>query len=452
MGRLFGTDGVRGIANVELDGALAMALGIAGAKVLARSVNHRPRFLIGRDTRISGDLLEAALTSGLLAAGADVCSGGVLTTPAVAYLVSQHGFDAGVMISASHNPFEYNGIKFFNHQGFKLADEVEDQIESELSHRTGQALSQRLQGKDLGRRFDYPEGRGIYRDYLQKALGTDLSHFNIALDCANGSAAAVAPQLFSALGANLVLLGDQPDGLNINRDCGSTHLDKLSACVQANHLDLGLAFDGDADRLLAVDSRGCEVDGDMIMSIIAQWLRRRGRLNHSTIVATVMSNLGFQKFCDRHQLQLLRTKVGDRYVLEEMLKHNYSIGGEQSGHVIMLEYATTGDGMLTALALLNALKDLGQTLAQAHQDFTLYPQVLKKIRVSNQDKERIMASPVLAEAVAASEAVLGDSGRVLVRASGTEPVIRVMLEGQDLAQIDRLADQLLATVEKLVKP
>lgn len=436
MGKLFGTDGVRGVANAEVDVDLAMKLGLAGAHVLAGHFEHRPRILIAKDSRISGDMLETAIAAGMNAAGADVYLGGMLTTPAVAYLVRNQGFDAGVMISASHNTYEYNGIKFFNEYGFKLADSVEDEIEAEMER----GDTPRPTGADLGRRYDYAEGRQLYSIYLKTKLEADLTGLHVALDCANGSAATVAPGIFRDLGAKLELLGVDPDGLNINANCGSTHMSNLRDMVLAKGCDLGFAYDGDADRFLAVTGDGDYVDGDQIMAFVARYLKDIGELPDQTIVATVMSNMGFDKYCERYGFTLKRVGVGDRYVLEEMELHGHVIGGEQSGHVILREYATTGDGILTSLCLLKALKYYGVTLKEAVADYVIYPQILKKAQV---DKS-LMHDPDVLALTKDLEARLHGNGRLLMRPSGTEPVIRVMIEGEDQSVIEAYCDEMIA--------
>ncbi len=447
MQRLFGTDGVRGVANADIDVEMAMELGLAGAHVLAGHFSHRPRILIGKDTRISGDMLEAALTAGMNAAGADVYCAGVLTTPAVAYLVANQGYDAGVMISASHNPYEYNGIKFFNEYGNKLADSVEDEIEAAM--RRGD--TPRPIGVDLGRRYVAEEARLLYSIYLKTKLEIDLSGLHIALDCANGSAASVAPGLFRDLGAKLELIGVDPDGLNINANCGSTHMDNLRDLVLAKGCDIGFAFDGDADRMLAVDATGKIVDGDQIMAFIARYLKDRGELFGNTIVATVMSNLGFDRYCEKYGFTLKRAPVGDRYVLEEMEAHGFSLGGEQSGHVILRKYAKTGDGILTALCLLRALKHFSLNLDEAVADYVLYPQVLRKVTVENGAKKRLMEDPEVCRLADAITARMAGSGRLLLRPSGTEPVIRVMIEGEDQESIERYCDELVSLLTQKAK-
>lgn len=440
MSRLFGTDGVRGVANADIDVDLAMKLGLAGAHVLAGHFAHRPRILIGKDTRISGDMLETAIAAGMNAAGADVYLAGVLTTPAVAYLVRNQGFDAGVMISASHNPYEYNGIKFFNEFGFKLADSVEDEIADEIER----GDTPKPIGADLGRRYDYPEGRQLYSIYLKRRLEVDLSGMHVALDCANGSAASVAPSIFRDLGAKLELLGVDPDGLNINANSGSTHMDNLRDLVLTKNCDLGFAYDGDADRLLAVTREGNFIDGDQIMAFVARYLKDIGELEDNTIVATVMSNMGFDKYCERYGFNLKRVSVGDRYVLEEMEQHGHAIGGEQSGHVILRDYATTGDGILTSLCLLKALKYFKLTMAEAVSDYIIYPQVLKQARV---DKS-LMQNEAVQKLQADIESRLAGKGRLLMRPSGTEPVIRVMIEGENQAEIVAYCDEMIALLNE----
>lgn len=447
MGKLFGTDGARGVAGKDLTPELAMQIGRAAAAVLAGKTQHRPRFIIGKDTRISGDMLESALAAGLCSVGADVELLGVIPTPAVAHLVRKYGADAGVVISASHNPVEFNGIKLFGGEGYKLPDEVEEEIEhhvfnngAELTLCTGTAIG-------TVRRVD--TALSDYVDYLAKAIGADLTGLNIAIDCANGAASEAAGLLFPCLGAACRFIGTDPDGGNINEGCGSTHLDKLAKYVVDNGLDCGVAFDGDADRCLAVDERGELIDGDQIMAACGLDMKRKGKLPGNAVVATVMSNLGLHLFAKEHGMDLECTSVGDRNVLERMLEKGYAIGGEQSGHMIFLEHATTGDGQLTALQVLALLKESGKRASEVFGICQRYPQVLINIPVADNDRKKaVMASQALADAVAAEEEKLAGEGRVLVRPSGTEALMRVMVEArdQDTAQAaaQRLADQIAA--------
>jgi phosphoglucosamine mutase len=390
MGRLFGTDGVRGVANRELTPELAFDLGRAGAAVLAGEVRHKPRILIGSDTRISCGMLEAALAAGICAAGADAILCGVVPTPAIAYLTCARGCDAGVVISASHNSFEFNGIKFFNSEGYKLPDRVEDEIEAIIARREP---SVRPEGEQIGRISRYDSAATDYAEHLKQTMGCDLTGLVIAMDCANGAASAIAPGLFRDLGAQVLPLGVTPDGVNINENCGSTHLGGLSHLVREQACSLGLAFDGDADRMLAVDEYGDPVDGDIIMAIIADDMRDKGNLPADTLVVTVMSNMGLDIAARERGIRLEKTKVGDRYVLESMVAGGYTIGGEQSGHIILTEYATTGDGILSALRLLRALQSRKQSLGEARKIMTVLPQVLKSARIPNEKKEAAMADP-----------------------------------------------------------
>lgn len=449
MGRLFGTDGVRGVANVELTPELAFKLGYYGAKVLAKNSDHQPKFVVGMDTRKSGSMLEHALCAGICSAGADVYCCGVIPTPGIAFLTSEMDFDAGVMISASHNPFEFNGIKFFNHKGYKLPDEIEDEIERHIRE-SSPASEERPAYEKLGEVHVFSQAGEHYLNHLRYALGLDLSGMKLAVDCANGATFELAPKLFRRLGAEVVVIGNTPDGLNINQDCGSTHLQALQELVVRKKCDLGIAFDGDADRMLAIDENGKILDGDVIMAILARYLRAKGKLAKDTLVVTVMSNLGLTIHAKETGLQLATTKVGDRYVLEEMRKNGYSLGGEQSGHFILLDYSTTGDGMLSALALLKALRRSGQKLSEAGTLMTVYPQVLLKTKVPNPVKSTLMEHPELQAEITRVEEGLQGEGRVLVRASGTEPVIRVMLEGKSVPAIQELAEKIVAKIDELV--
>lgn len=449
MGRLFGTDGARGVANTEITCELAMQIGRAAAMVLTENLAHRPRVLIGMDTRASGEMLEAALTAGFCSVGADVCLLGVLPTPAVAYLVKAYGYDAGVMISASHNPCEYNGIKIFQSTGYKLPDALENEIEAIILDEA--KVPPEPVGGDVGRVTRAETAVEDYIDHLLSTTDVRCDGMKIALDCANGSASVTARRVFEALGAECVVIHDRPDGVNINLDCGSTHLAALQKCVVENGCDAGFAFDGDADRMLAVNHLGEEVDGDRAIAVCAKAMKAEGRLQKDTAVVTVMSNMGFFKFCAENGIACEKTKVGDRYVLENMLEHGYSIGGEQSGHIIFLEYATTGDGQLSAIQLLKVLKKTGKPLKTLADEMRVYPQVLYNVRVSNFGRVRFSEDEEIQNAIRRAEAELGDAGRVLVRVSGTEPLVRVMLEGEDEEQIRMLGETLAEVVrERLV--
>ena len=409
MGRLFGTDGARGVANKDLSPELAMKIGRAAAMVLIDSEHKRPKVSIGMDTRLSGDMLESAIAAGLCSVGADVLLLGVIPTPAVAYLVKEYGYDAGVVISASHNPFEYNGIKIFKNDGFKLPDALEEEIEAIILDEV------RTPPVKVG---------------------------------ANGASSVTAEKLFQYLGCSVSVLSADPDGLNINDNCGSTHIENLQNFVRENHCDVGFAFDGDADRLIAVDENGNVVDGDKIIALCSKDMKENGNLAKDTAVVTVMSNMGFFKFAESEGIHCEKTAVGDRYVLENMLKNGYNIGGEQSGHVIFLDYATTGDGELTAIQILKAMKRSGKKLSELASVMEIYPQVLINVRVSQEGKVRFPDDVEIKKAIAHAEAELGDTGRVLVRASGTEPLIRVMLEGKDTAQIQHLGEVIAEVVRE----
>ena len=448
MGRLFGTDGVRGIANTELTCELAMDIGRAAASVLSDGCRRRPTFVVGSDTRASSDMLGSAIIAGLCSVGADVIQLGVVPTPAVAYLVGKYKADAGIMISASHNPAEFNGIKIFNGSGYKLADMLEERIEDIIL--------------DKNYSFNFPKGHEVgkltyaenaakdYIRYIASSVHYSISGMRIAIDCANGSASATAPELFKLLGADIHVLSAEPDGTNINKDCGSTHMEALASYVKENGLDCGIAFDGDADRCLCVDENGNMVDGDMIMAICALDLKKRGKLNNNTVVGTVMTNFGFGKFCDDNGIRFIATKVGDRYVLEEMLLEDYSFGGEQSGHIIFRDFATTGDGQLTAAQLLSLMKTSGKSLSELASVMTRYPQTMVNLTVSKEGKLAFFTDSAISEKIEEVKEILGKSGRILVRPSGTEPLIRVMLEGMDIAQIEKLAGEVAEVITQRV--
>ncbi|MEU6545597.1 phosphoglucosamine mutase [Streptomyces sp. NPDC046859] len=448
MGRLFGTDGVRGVANADLTAEMALGLSVAAAHVLAEAgtfAGHRPTAVVGRDPRASGEFLEAAVVAGLASAGVDVLRVGVLPTPAVAYLTGSLGADLGVMLSASHNAMPDNGIKFFARGGHKLADELEDRIESVYdSHRHGEPW-ERPTGAGVGRVRDYDEGFDDYVGHLLGVLPNRLEGLKIVLDEAHGAAAGVSPEAFRRAGAEVVTIGAEPDGLNINDGCGSTHLDKLKAAVVEHGADLGVAHDGDADRCLAVDHTGDEVDGDQILAVLALAMRERSVLRSDTVVATVMSNLGFKLALEREGLKLVQTSVGDRYVLEEMKEHGYALGGEQSGHVIILDHATTGDGTLTGLLLAARVAQTGRSLRELAGVMDRLPQVL--INVPDVDRSRVSTSAELSAAVTEAERELGATGRVLLRPSGTEPLVRVMVEAADIEQAQSVAGRLADVVK-----
>jgi len=446
MGKLFGTDGVRGLANKELTPELALELGKAGAYVLTKNTTAAPKVLVAKDGRRSGDMLEAALSAGLCSIGAEVYTCGIIPTPAVAFLIKKYNFDAGVMISASHNPMEDNGIKFFNAQGLKLPDEVEAEIEAIIENNTDLP---RPTGKDVGVVKNCPTVLDDYVAFLISTVpGLNLSGIKIAIDCANGATSAVAPLVFEKLGAEVHALHYSPDGCNINAGCGSTHMDSLKKYVAENSMSLGLAFDGDGDRMLAVDENGKEVDGDVIMAICSLALKEQGQLKDDALVATVMSNQGLLAFAKDNGIVLHRTAVGDRYVLEKMIEDDLSLGGEQSGHIIFRKFNTTGDGILAGVQLLAVLKQKGQTLAQAAQIMEIFPQVLVNATVPNNRKAELSTNPQIKKVQADIESKLASDERILVRPSGTEPLVRVMIEGRNQEMIEIWARELADAIEK----
>ena len=447
MGKLFGTDGIRGVVNAGLDADLAYKVGLAAAIVLAKNKKpgEKPLVTIGKDTRISGDLLKGSLISGLCTAGADVLDLGTLPTPGVAWVTVDEEADAGIVISASHNPFEHNGIKIFNGRGFKLSDELEEKIEDIVLF--GHNNVPMKTGGDIGKvSYVAPKASEDYIDHLESTIDSTLGGLRILVDCANGAASATAARLFDRFSKlRTDVINADPDGVNINDHCGSTHMDALAAMVKAGHYDIGIAFDGDADRCLAVDELGSLIDGDQIMAACGLDMMNKGQLPGGTVVATVMSNLGFHVYAKEHGMKLECTDVGDRNVLERMLERGCRLGGEQSGHTIFLEHATTGDGQLTALKILALLKESGKKASEVFGRCPRYPQVLINIPVADNDvKKAVMSSPLLAQAVQREEEALAGEGRVLVRPSGTEALMRVMVEAktQDQAQstAQRLAD------------
>ena len=445
MPKLFGTDGIRGIANKELTAEQAMKVGVAGAYVLAGQSGRKPKILIGADTRLSSDMLEAALIAGLCSIGAEVHRAGVVPSPAMAYLIRHYKLDAGIMLSASHNPMQDNGIKFFDSTGCKLSDEVEEEIERLLLNTED---IPRPIGADVGRTVLREEASADYAKFLLGSLEgeTPLAGLKIALDCANGASFKVAPKVFNALGADIVVIHDAPNGVNINDNCGSTHLASLQECVKKNKADIGLAFDGDGDRVLCIDNLGEELDGDAILAICGLDMKKKGQLKNNTIVATVMSNLGLSNFCEANEINLRRTAVGDRYVLKEMQNGNFNLGGEQSGHIILSDYNSTGDGILTGLQIAAILNKSGKALSELREIMLSLPQVLlgAKGRLSG----KLEDNKNISEAMQKVEEELGNKGRLLVRPSGTEPLIRVMIEGPDEALIQKMAKDLVAVIEK----
>ena len=446
MGKLFGTDGVRGVANSELTPEMAFNLGKAGAYVLTKEEDERPTVVIGMDTRVSGDMLQDALSAGIMAMGANVIKVGVMPTPAIAYLVKRYGATAGVVISASHNPFEYNGIKFFNSEGFKLADEIEDEIE--LMMLRDSMRGTHLYGERIGKCLVADEDAlDKYSDFLKSTVTGDFSGMQIVLDCANGASYQVAEKVFTELGAKVSVIGNNPNGFNINDGCGSTHPEKLQDEVLRLGADCGLAFDGDADRLIAVDAEGRLVDGDHLIFICAKYLKQKGLLEKNLVTATVMSNMGLYKAVEEMGATVETTGVGDRYVLERMLQTGCVIGGEQSGHIIFLNHTTTGDGVLSALQTLQAVRDSGKTLAELADEMKVYPQVLKNARVKNENKTRFDRDEIIMEEIRSLEKKMKGDGRVLIRPSGTEPLVRVMIEGSDEAAIKEDAAALAALIE-----
>ena len=450
MGRLFGTDGIRGIANKDLTCELATQLGRAAAKVLTNKSNRHPRVLIGKDTRLSSDMLETAMAAGLCSIGASVVTLGVVPTPAVAYLVEKYKADAGVMISASHNSFEYNGIKIFSGDGYKLPDDLEEKIEDII-----------LGKEDISQEFPAEDGIGTvshaenavrdYIDHVKNTVHFSLDGLKIAIDAANGSASATAETLFTELGAQVTMLHHKPDGVNVNRDCGSTHMESLIDYVKTHQVDAGVAFDGDADRCLMVDEQGNFVDGDFIMAICAMDMKSRGKLAGNAVVGTIMTNLGFIRFCEENDMSFIATKVGDRFVLEEMLMEEYDFGGEQSGHVIFRDFATTGDGQLTACQLLSLLRRREAKLSSLATLMQRFPQTMVNIQVSPEGKLAFYTDHKVKEAIDRAAQTLGRDGRIIVRPSGTEPLLRVMVEGQDEALIEKLAQDVAQVIrEELV--
>lgn len=447
MNKLFGTDGVRGVANQELTCELAMNIGRATGTVLNKFYHHKPVFIIAKDTRISSDMLENALAAGICSVGADVILLGVVPTPGVATLVKKYNADAGFMISASHNPMEYNGIKIFNKDGYKLPDEIEEKIENVIWSNQFDLTN----GESLGRISYNPNSADDYIDYIKSTVeGTNFSNIKVAIDCANGCASATAKKLFSSLGIDCLTINDQPNGININKNCGSTDMKSISKFVKENKCDIGFAFDGDSDRCLIVDENGDIIDGDKIIAIMSKYFKDKGLLTKNTFVVTVMSNLGLIKMAKEHNINVEKTKVGDRYVLEKMKESGYSIGGEASGHIILLDHATTGDGQLVAVHFLKIVKELGKKVSSLSNIMTIYPQILINVHVPNTKKYSVMNDSDILNKIKQFEDDLGESGRILVRPSGTEPLIRIMLEGKSENQIKSIANNLANTVRERI--
>ena len=450
MRKYFGTDGIRRIANTELTPDLVYKVAKAGAYVFSKHLNHRPTILIGRDTRISGTLIESAMTAGFLSYGANVKLLGVMPTPVVAYLTKKLNADASVVISASHNTFEFNGIKYFSNKGMKIPDEIEEEIEEVLE---SEKLSELYAfGKDVGVSEECAYYIDEYLDFIKNTFKDTFKKlpkdFFVAIDTANGATYDLADRVYTELGINHIVINNNPDGININEDCGSTHIEKIGDFVKEHKFSLGVAYDGDGDRCLAVDENGDLIDGDITMAILADKLKKENNLSKDTIVATVMSNLGLKKFAEKNGFSFAETKVGDRYVLERMLKEGYNLGGEQSGHVILLDYNPTGDGILTSLMLIKAIMESGKSASELKKMITIYPQVLINVKVKSENKDAWKEDKEITSLIDETEKELDGNGRVLIRASGTEPKIRVMLEGDNQEYIDKAAKKIADLIEK----
>ena len=442
MKKYFGTDGIRRIANTHLTPELVYKVAKAGAYVLSKHSNHTPTILIGRDTRISGTLIESAMTAGFLSYGANVKLLGVIPTPAVAYLTKKLNADASVVISASHNTFEFNGIKFFSNKGMKIPDEIEEELEELTAKNEKIGISE----IEFDLMNEYKEFIvNIFKDDIKKNLRED---FVVGIDTANGATYKIAEKIFTELGINYRIISNEPTGININENCGSTHLENIKKFVKDNKLSLGIAYDGDGDRCLAVDENGNTIDGDIVLAIVSKYLKEKNKLNKDTVVATVMSNLGLKKYAQTNNLNLVQTKVGDRYVLEEMLKNNYNLGGEQSGHIIMLDYNPTGDGILTSLMLIKILLEANTTASKLTDIITIYPQVLVNAKVDDKKKYDYSEDEEIQKEIEKLENEFSGDGRVLIRTSGTEPLVRVMIEGKDIDLLTKKANELAKLIEK----
>ena len=451
MRKYFGTDGIRRIANTELTPELVYRVAKAGAYVLSKHSDHAPTILIGRDTRLSGTLIESAMTAGFLSYGANVKLLGVMPTPAVAYLTRKMKADAGVVISASHNTFEFNGVKYFSNQGTKIPDEVEEEIEEVMESNEFDELLTAVSHK-IGVSENREDLLEEYKYFFRKNFDENIEKYNredfrVAIDTANGATYKIAGDVFTALGINHEIINNNPDGININQNCGSTHLENLKKYVVENKMSLGVAYDGDGDRCLAVDENGEEIDGDCILAILAQYLQKKGKLNKNTLVSTIMSNLGLNKFAQNNDITLKQTKVGDRYVLEEMKKNGFNLGGEQSGHVILLDYNPTGDGILTSLMLIQTILEYNKKASEMRNIVKKYPQVLLNVKVDESQKYAFNEYPEVKNVIEKVESCLDGNGRVLIRASGTEPLVRVMLEGEDLTQITQMAEEIADVIK-----
>ena len=449
MGRLFGTDGVRGIANTELDCDLAFKIGKAGAYVLTKRGNSKPKIVVGKDTRISGDMLEACLIAGFCSVGASAVKLGVIPTPAVAYLTRMYGADAGVVISASHNSMEYNGIKFFNSEGYKLSDDIEAEIEDLILNDKLDTI-ETMTGELIGKVTTEESGQVDYVRYARKTIDCSLEGLKVAVDCANGATYQVACRALSKLGASLLVINNFPDGTNINKKCGSTHMESLCNIVKGTDCDIGIAFDGDGDRMLAVDENGNVVDGDQIMAICAKEMKKEGKLKGNAVVATVMSNMGLSIAGKELGIEVKQTAVGDRYVLEQMLKTSENLGGEQSGHIIFLDYNTTGDGLVSALQLLSVMKKTGKSLSELASVMKVLPQTMVCAKVPSDRKNDYKNDEVIMSEIDKITKKMEGRGRVLIRPSGTEPLVRVMLEGDNKVQLEEDAKALAELIEKRI--
>ena len=444
MARMFGTDGVRGVANKDLSCELALKIGKAGAYVLTNEV-HQPRILLGRDTRLSGDMLSAALTAGICSVGGDVIDVGVIPTPAMAYLARAYEADAAVMVSASHNTMEYNGIKWFDGKGFKLSDGLEDEIEKLIKEGMDFELPT---GENVGHVIIAKRAVQEYKEFLKSTARNRFDGLTVMLDCANGAASEIAYDVFTELGAKVYPRADEPDGININNKCGSTHPERLQELVAESDADAGFAFDGDADRCLAVDERGNIIDGDKLIAILSRYMKEMGKLKNNAAVVTVMSNLGFHRFMNENKIDTVCTKVGDRYVLEEMLNSGYNIGGEQSGHIIFLDHATTGDGQLTAAQTLELLSKCKRPLSQLVKDIPDFPQLLVNVKITEDKKGLWDKTQKITDIIAQAEQAMGENGRILVRESGTEPLVRVMIEGKDEKEVHHWTNLIADTIKE----
>ena len=448
MGRLFGTDGARGVALTELTCETAMQIGRAAAMVLTRKANHKPKILIGKDTRISSDVLEAALIAGICSMGADAVTLGVVPTPAVAFLVKKREADAGVMISASHNSMEFNGIKLFSGTGYKLSDDIEEEIESLVLDKPEEITAAMTGFANVGKVSHDEKAEWDYIRYLIKTIDHDLSGIRVAVDCANGSASVTAERVFGGLGATVFLANCTPNGININDQCGSTHMEAVSKCVVKNKCHIGVAFDGDADRCLAVDETGTVIDGDKLIAIFARDMRDKGTLKKNTAVVTVLTNLGFTHFARNNDINMITTKVGDRYIMEQMLAGGYNLGGEQSGHIIFHDFATTGDGQLTAVQLLSILKRQERKASELGSMMERYPQVMINVKITPKWREAWKNDAEIEQIISENQKKLGSSGRILVRESGTEPLIRVMIEGRKFRIINEMAMEIADKIKE----